>query len=184
MAVSPSQVLGLDLVWRGAPRVRLASGSVDTIGLDAVWRGAPLVADVDATPLDLWAEPLLELDGAAESQVVESLWGAGVVSLFGSTATLATAAEVQAGGVLRVEGEATAGMASGLDADAELAFDGWLYALYRIFTPLITLRVTDPSALIHAGLDDALDARASTLIHAGLGAALPASAPRPSLRLR
>ncbi len=122
MGITPSQLLGLDYVWRGAPRVRLASPSLDTLALDLTWRGAPLVADaLEPEPLSLWAEPLLELDGAAESQVVESLWGAGVVSLFGSTATLATAAEVQAGGVLRVEGEALPSLHSTLASEAALA---------------------------------------------------------------
>jgi len=136
MGITPSQLLGLDYVWRGAPRVRLASGSVDTLGLDAVWHGAPLVADVDATPVDatpvdLWAEPLLELDGAAESQVVQSMWGAGAVSLFGGFAAVGidyvevrAAPAVSSTSELSAEQTARVAAAAAVAAEAATAMSG------------------------------------------------------------
>ncbi len=173
MGITPSQLLGLDYVWRGAPRVRLASPSLDTLALDLTWRGAPLVADaLEPEPLSLWASPLLELEGAAEAQVVQSMWGAGAVSLFG-VAHAQTVDEVRGEAGLTVEGEAAAGASDELGAEAWLSLEGaaWLPTLW-LFRPAIDIPARAVAEVLPAGLPAELAARA-------VGAVLPSGLPRP-----
>lgn len=149
MGVTPSQLLGLDYVWRGAPRVRLASPSLDTLALDLAWRGAPLVADaLEPEPVSLWASPLIELDGAADAGIAVPLYAGGAVSLFGlgaltlddlaalsadvgavaSAASLDASAGLDVGAGLGVEADAAVGLAQALsvDADVEVEVLGWV----------------------------------------------------------
>lgn len=77
MAVPPRQLLSLDYVWRGYPKVSVAATGLDTLSMDYVWRGAPLPADaVQPDPVLAWGAASLSLDAAAASGVVQAWWGA------------------------------------------------------------------------------------------------------------
>ncbi len=129
---TPQALKSLGYSWRGRPFVRLSlAGSTEGLGVS--WRGQPFSADEDIPdiPVYLRAEPLLELDGAAESQVVQSMWGAGAVSLFGGFAAVGidyvevrAAPAVSSTSELSAEQTARVAAAAAVAAEAATAMSG------------------------------------------------------------